>query len=420
MMMASKSYEKHPAHKKHDDQDEDPTTRSDRAKDKKRPIKDTQPSKISSASKESSKGNTLPKTSKFGKFVTAEEPDEEHVHNMSLDDEENIVNEIEQTWFNDLESAQKDPITFDELMATPIDFSKFAKNRLKLENITKVDLVGPVYNLLKGTCQSDRCPFDLTKPLPLKGHPGHLTVAVEYFFNNDLEYLKSKDSERKYTTSITKEKAARYELVGIENIIPKQWSATKVGYDKDIELRRAGRQKYKFKEGNFVILHLNDIEDMLLLVVQHKLFHLNGDVIVDLAVALQKDTRSSNEFLADLNVKFHDRALLANKKRINDVNINNEVEPSTTLISSSAEINHDTPTPQGKWSRDKHILLVNILGKPQAAVTTRSRVRDFEATSAYECIYVNFQLKIEPKRVIEALKEEGWVIGMQERLNQFE
>ncbi|GKA68074.1 hypothetical protein Tco_0767991 [Tanacetum coccineum] len=30
---------------------------------------------------------------------------------------------------------------------------------------------------------------------------------------------------------------------------------------------------------------------------------------------VEKDTRSSNEFLADLNVKFHDRALLANKKR---------------------------------------------------------------------------------------------------------
>ncbi|GKA80312.1 hypothetical protein Tco_0786908 [Tanacetum coccineum] len=88
-------------------------------------------------------------------------------------------------------------------MATPIDFSKFAKNCLKLDKITKADLVGPVYNILKGTCQSsikleynmeecykslsdqldwtnpegDRCPFDLSKPLPLKVRPCHLTVA---------------------------------------------------------------------------------------------------------------------------------------------------------------------------------------------------------------------------------------------------
>ncbi|GJT53485.1 hypothetical protein Tco_0988539 [Tanacetum coccineum] len=41
--------------------------------------------------------------------------------------------------------------------------------------------------------EGDRFPFDLSKPLPLKVRPGHLTVASVYFFNNDLEYLKSTD-----------------------------------------------------------------------------------------------------------------------------------------------------------------------------------------------------------------------------------
>ncbi|GKC44643.1 hypothetical protein Tco_1062365 [Tanacetum coccineum] len=122
--------------------------------------------------------------------------------------------------------------------------------------------------------EGDRCPFDLSKRLPLKGRPGHLTVASKYFFNNDLEYLKSIDSERMYTTSIIKMKAARYDLV------------------EEIVMRRADRQLYNFKEGDFINLHLNDIEDMLLLVVQHKLFHLDGEVIVDLAVALRMFTRS--------------------------------------------------------------------------------------------------------------------------------
>ncbi|GKC62238.1 hypothetical protein Tco_1089836 [Tanacetum coccineum] len=69
--------------------------------------------------------------------------------------------------------------------------------------------------------EGDRCLFDLSKPLPLNGCLGHLSVASEYFFNNDMEYLKSNDSIRKYTTSITKTMAARYELVGIEDMIPK-------------------------------------------------------------------------------------------------------------------------------------------------------------------------------------------------------
>nr|GEX35207.1 ribonuclease H-like domain-containing protein [Tanacetum cinerariifolium] len=107
---------------------------------------------------------------------------------------------------------------------------------------------------------------------------------------------KPSNPEWTYTTSITKTKAARYEIKGIEDIVPMLWSPTKVGYDKDalkgikhfeIVEKRANRQFYKFKEGDFVDLHLNDIEDMLLLAVQHKLFHLTDSDIVDFIVALQ-------------------------------------------------------------------------------------------------------------------------------------
>ncbi|GKD48431.1 hypothetical protein Tco_1277407 [Tanacetum coccineum] len=55
---------------------------------------------------------------------------------------------------------------------------------------------------------------------------------------------------------------------------------------------RSDQQLYKFKEGNFVDLHMNDNKDMLLLAVQHKLFHLDGSDIVDFIVALRMFTRS--------------------------------------------------------------------------------------------------------------------------------
>ncbi|GJZ58147.1 hypothetical protein Tco_0613641, partial [Tanacetum coccineum] len=116
--------------------------------------------------------------------------------------------------------------------------------------------------------------------------PGHLTVAAKYFFNNDLEFLKSSDPEKTYTTSITKTKAARYEIVGIEDMTPtfgvnkiskrnvdstqkilgvKSVSVKKLhgyGHMEEIVVKRADRQLYKFKEGDFVDLHLNDIEDI--------------------------------------------------------------------------------------------------------------------------------------------------------------
>ncbi|GKC14424.1 retrovirus-related pol polyprotein from transposon TNT 1-94 [Tanacetum coccineum] len=69
--------------------------------------------------------------------------------------------------------------------------------------------------------------------------------------------------------------------------------------------------------------------------------------------------------------------------------------------------------------QNNHIELVNIIGKPLTSITTRSRIRDSDAASASECLYVNFLSEMEPKKLIEALKEEGWIIVMQEELNQF-
>ncbi|GJQ92277.1 ribonuclease H-like domain-containing protein [Tanacetum coccineum] len=84
--------------------------------------------------------------------------------------------------------------------------------------------------------KSDRCPYDLSKPLPLQGSPGHLTILVDFFFNLDLEYLKIANSERKYIVLITKTKAARCDLKFIKDMIPRLWSLVKVAYDKDAAL----------------------------------------------------------------------------------------------------------------------------------------------------------------------------------------
>ncbi|GKG59359.1 hypothetical protein Tco_0605010, partial [Tanacetum coccineum] len=40
----------------------------------------------------------------------------------------------------------------------------------------------------------------------------------------------------------------------------------------------------------------------------------------------------------------------------------NIVEPSSTIISPSAKVIQDTLVPQDRWSKEKHIQLVNILG----------------------------------------------------------
>nr|GFA64376.1 retrovirus-related Pol polyprotein from transposon TNT 1-94 [Tanacetum cinerariifolium] len=71
-----------------------------------------------------------------------------------------------------------------------------------------------------------------------------------------------------------------------------------------------------------------------------------------------------------------------------------------------------------RWSRDQHIKLVNIIGDPEEGMLTRSMTSKLTATSASECLFVNFLSEIEPKKVYEALNHPGWVDTMQEELNQ--
>ncbi|GJT26102.1 hypothetical protein Tco_0906377 [Tanacetum coccineum] len=99
-----------------------------------------------------------------------------------------------------------------------------------------------------------------------------------------------------------KTKAARYEIKRIKDMVYRLWSIIKHAYDKDAEkgIKHWGERRklwyrsqfYKFKEGGFIDLHLNDIEDMLFLAIQHKLFHLERSVIVDFIMALRMFTRS--------------------------------------------------------------------------------------------------------------------------------
>ncbi|GJT80724.1 hypothetical protein Tco_1055066 [Tanacetum coccineum] len=75
--------------------------------------------------------------------------------------------------------------------------------------------------------------------------------------------------------------------------------------------------------------------------------------------------------------------------------------------SESTELQEDDSDETPIDSREKHIKLVNIIGEPLAGIITRSRIRDSDAVSTSECLYVNFLLEIKPKKLIEALEEEG-------------
>ncbi|GKB55559.1 hypothetical protein Tco_0906312 [Tanacetum coccineum] len=191
-------------------------------------------------------------------------------------------------------------------------------------------------------------PFDLTKPLPLVMSRNHQKVPVDYFFNNDLKYLQGGISTMTYTTSLTKTKATQYDLASSEDMVPNIWVPVKVAYDKhalwgishwreqrksfygkdgygylkEIVVRRADNDLYRFKEGDFPRLCINDIKDMLLLVVQNRLTNLSGDDVFDFTIALRMFTRS---LVIQKRVKDLQLGVESYQKKIN------VIRPQTTI-----------------------------------------------------------------------------------------
>nr|GFA90200.1 hypothetical protein [Tanacetum cinerariifolium] len=172
--------------------------------------------------------------------------------------------------------------------------------------------------------------FKLHGSINSKDHRGRQIIPKDYFINKDMEYLKGRDSSRRYSTSVTKTKAATYKLKWIKDLVPKLWSPVVVKYDKhayfgtsnwgpkcqtfygftsnltsskdvysrrriiavtrltiikkydydhleEIKVRRDDQQLNTFKEADFKRLHLQDNEDMLLLLVQQKPTNLTID-----------------------------------------------------------------------------------------------------------------------------------------------
>nr|GFB14795.1 hypothetical protein [Tanacetum cinerariifolium] len=254
-----------------------------------------------------------------------------------------------QSWVIALAKQNDARSSFNELLDTPIDFSNFIMNRLSVDTLTPELLAGPTYELIRGSCNSlieleyhleevykattdqldwvnpkgQQYPHNLLQPLSLiPDNRGRRVIPFEHFINNDLEYLRGGASSRKYTTSVTKTKAADYgHIKWIEDLVPRaMWIQEPINYDKHalwgvfywgwkrqqfygfainwesaldvyskkriitvtklkivewhnykhldwISVCRDDDKIYKSKEGDLKRLRLQDIEDMLLLLV---------------------------------------------------------------------------------------------------------------------------------------------------------
>nr|GFC16020.1 hypothetical protein [Tanacetum cinerariifolium] len=83
--------------------------------------------------------------------------------------------------------------------------------------------------------EGQQYPHNLLQPLPLiPDNRGRRVIPFAHFINNDLEYLRGGASSCKYTTSVTKTKAADYgHIKWIEDLVPRtMWIQEPIDYDK--------------------------------------------------------------------------------------------------------------------------------------------------------------------------------------------
>ncbi|GJR73684.1 hypothetical protein Tco_0086049 [Tanacetum coccineum] len=219
-----------------EDKDEDPPARSNQGSSK-----GTKPQPKSSVDKPD--GEVAPKSDWFKKPNKPLTPDRAWNTTKSIDFRP------PQTWISNIAKAREPPCTFDELMSTPINFSAYVMNHLKIDNLTQEILVGSAFNLLKGSCKSHGYPFDLSKLLPLIEVQGRQVVHADYFYN--------------------KNKAAKYDNIeGIEDMVPTLWSPVKwydYVYLEEVIVRRDDQKLYKFMKGDFSRVNMHDIKDLMLL-----------------------------------------------------------------------------------------------------------------------------------------------------------
>nr|GFB61321.1 hypothetical protein [Tanacetum cinerariifolium] len=120
-----------------DDQEEGPFTRSDRRSKRRREGVDDKTIVQSSQHPEWFSQPKKPLTSN-------------HDWNKTLP----FIQGSTQTWISELAKQADSRSSFNKLLDTPLDFSNFIMHRLRVDTLTPELLVGPTYELMKGSCTS--------------------------------------------------------------------------------------------------------------------------------------------------------------------------------------------------------------------------------------------------------------------------
>nr|GEY98675.1 hypothetical protein [Tanacetum cinerariifolium] len=171
-----------------------------------------------------------------------------------------------QSWISELAKQSDFRSSFNELMDTPVDFSAFLMNRLKVDTLTPELLAGLTYELMKGSCKSlveleffleevykaTTDQLDLVNP---EGYDKHALWGISHWGRKHQQF---------YGFAVNRESArdvySKRRIIAVTKLKIVEWYNYKhldwitVCRDKD--------KLYKFKKGDCQRLRIQDIEDM--------------------------------------------------------------------------------------------------------------------------------------------------------------
>nr|GEU91766.1 hypothetical protein [Tanacetum cinerariifolium] len=191
---------------------------------------------------------------------------------------------IIQPWISELAKQSDSRSTFNELMDTPMDLSNFLMNRLKVDTLTPKLLAGPTYELMKGSCKSlvsqatskqllsprqrqqimgissglntwclGQCGF---KPI---GYDKHALWGISHWGRKRQQFYGfavNRESARDVYSKRRIIAVTELKIVERHNYKHLYW----------ITVRRDDDKLYKFKEGDFKRLRIQDIENISIII----------------------------------------------------------------------------------------------------------------------------------------------------------
>nr|GEY50484.1 hypothetical protein [Tanacetum cinerariifolium] len=208
---------------------DDPFAGSDRGLKKRKTSKDAEPAKGPKA-KESQSGSSKGDKSQsksFGKSVQTEEPEFER--NTSKDAEPRKGPKAKESQSGSSKGDKSQSKSFGKSVQSEEPEFEYDFEECYKALSEKLDWENP---------EGGDYPFDLTKPLPLVMNGNCQMVLVDYFFKNDLKYLQGGISTMTYMTSLTKTKAAQYDLPGIEEMRVENLQLAVKSYQKKINITK--------------------------------------------------------------------------------------------------------------------------------------------------------------------------------------